>query len=161
MAITATIFGTTQTDLERALGGASALKELTDWDGDGTADEAVVQSLLDAGGAEVKAAVEVKHDPETIADLDTSSLQLCRDANARLSARIAWERGGRGQAVADHIEAAAQRAERFLDQLARGERRLGRGDGSTAAAINQPVGVVDYDELSQKVSIAGFKLGFR
>jgi phage gp36-like protein len=151
----------TQSDLEIALGGAAVLVQLTDWDDDGVADSAVVNDCLDSGAAEIRPAVEIKHDPETIANLDSSSLRRLLDANAALSARIAWEKGGKGMAMPDWVRDRAERTERFLNDLAEGRRRLGRVAGGTVAAINQPIGVVDYDPCGHGVSISGFRKGFR
>lgn len=150
-----------QSDLERAVGGARELRQLADPNSTGTADAATVQDYLDAGAAEVRSATEIKHDPETLANLDTPSQRRLKDANAALSARVAYVRGGRGLAMPEQVAAAADRADQFLDQLARGERRLGRVANGKVAAINQPVGVVDFDRLGGGVSILGFKRGFR
>lgn len=150
-----------QTALEYALGGASVLRELADLDGDGTADAAVVTDYLDSGAAEVRAAAEIKHEPETLAALDAPSLRRLADVNAALSARAAYLKGGRGNAMPQFVAEAAARADTFLDQLARGERRLGRVSGGTTAAIGQPIELVDPDENAEGFSIAGLKLGFR
>jgi hypothetical protein len=148
-------------DLERALGGADVLVMLADPARTGAADEEIVWAFLNAGAAEVRERVEVKHDPETLANLDATSAQRLTDANSALSARVAWERGARGQAVPDHVESAAARAETWLTDLATGLRRLGRSKGGTPAALGQPVGVVDFDPLASGISVAGFKRGFR
>lgn len=133
-----------QTDLEVALGGASVLVDLADYDRDGVADASVVTDYLESGAAEVRTAVEVKHDPETVAALDSASLRRLVDANAALSARIAWEKGGKGMAMPSWVRDRAERTDRFLDALAKGERRLGRVAGGTQAAINQPAKQVEY-----------------
>lgn len=151
----------TEADLEIAVGGAKILAQLADPSGVGQPSAAVIQDYLESGAAEIRSAAEIKHDPETLANLDSDSLRRLRDANAALSARVAYTKGGLGLAMPEHVAGAADRADRFGDQLAKGERRLGRVMGGTAAAINQPAKVVDYDSTASKVSIAGFKRGFR
>src|SRR6267142_738663 len=116
----------TQSDLETALGGQRVLTKLADFDEDGTSDVSVVTDYLESGAAELRTAVEVKHDPEVIANLDAASTRRLIDANAALSARIAWEKGGKGEAVPDWIDRRAARAEKFAEDLKDGRRRLGR-----------------------------------
>jgi hypothetical protein len=148
------------TDLEVALGGASILVQLAD-DGSGTAVAATVTDYLESGAALIRSAIEVKYEPEAIAALDANSLRLLRDCNKWLSARIAWLEGGRGQAVPDRVNEQAERVQTMVDELRTGERRLGRISGQTPTAIGQPVGVINPDPLACKVSIAGFRRGFR
>jgi hypothetical protein len=150
-----------QADLELAVGGARPFVQLSDPDGNGVADPDRVEDYLEGGAAEVRSAAEVKHDPEVLANLDSDSVRRLRDANAALSARIAYTKGGKGLAMPEFVAAAADRADRYLDQLARGERRLGRVAGGTAAAINQPAKSVDFDADGSKMSVTGFKRGFR
>jgi hypothetical protein len=149
----------TQSDLEFGLGGADALAELADWDGDGVADASVVQDFIYSGAAEMRPYIEVKHDPETIANLDDGSLRRLRDANVALSSRIAWEKGSKGQATPEPIEKRAERTETFLSDLAAGKQRLGRVSGGSQAALGQPVGVVDFDPHGHRMSIHGLKRG--
>lgn len=161
-----------QSDLEIALGGKDVLRNLADPLDTGVADAGIVTDYLESGAAEVRTAVEVKHDPETIANLDPPSLRRLVDANAALSARIAWEKGGKGMAMPDWVKDRAERNDRFVDALAKGERRLGRVAGGNIAAVTQAngIGTVDYDptatahldpNLPPSISIAGFKRGFR
>lgn len=163
-----------QSDLETALGGSRILTQLADFNQDDIADAAVVTDYLDSGAAEVRTAVEVKHDPETIATLDTASLRRLVDANAALSARIAWEKGGKGVAMPEWVRDRAERTDKFLDDLATGHRRLGRVAGGTVVAVTQAsgVGVVDFDTVgdggvdrngqpTSRFSIRGFMKGFR
>lgn len=163
-----------QTDLETALGGPKVLTQLADFDEDGQPDVAVVTDYLESGAAELRTAVEVKHDPEVIANLDTASMRRLIDANAALSARVAWEKGGKGGAMPDWVRDRAERADRFVDALARGERRLGRVAGSNPAAVTQAsnAGTVDFDprgdggisltgDPTNRISIRGLMKGFR
>lgn len=150
-----------QAALEIALGGADVLVQLSDFNRDGTADATVVTDYLESGAAQVRASVEVKHDPEAIAALDADSLRRLRDANASLSAAIAWRKGGRGQGVPVNVLDQVTREERFLSDLRSGAERLGRISGGISAAINQPATVVDYDSDASGISIAAFKRGFR
>lgn len=150
-----------QADLEVALGGADVLIQLADFDGDHVADSDVVDDYLETGATEVRAAVEVKHEPEAIAALDTASLRLLRDLNATMSAAVAYRKGGRGQVMPIETERAVAKAEDTLDKIASGLRRLGRISGGAAPALAQAVGVMDYDSTATKMSIAGLKRGFR
>lgn len=163
-----------QSDLETALGGPRILTQLADFNQDDVADTAVVTDYLDSGAAEVRSAVEVKHDPETVATLDTASLRRLVDANAALSARIAWEKGGKGAAMPEWVRDRAERTDKFLDDLATGHRRLGRVAGGTVVATTQAqnVGVVDQDPIgdggvdtsgvpTNRISIRGLMRGFR
>ena len=102
----------------------------------------------------------MKHDPETIAGLDTTTTQRLRDASLALAARIAYERGGQGQVMPDKFARAADRADTWLDELAAGQRRLGRSAGGRVAAINQPAKLVDPDPDGTGISRAGFGRGF-
>lgn len=150
-----------QATLEIALGGAQYLVQLADWDMDGVADDVVVTDFLESGAAEIRPALEVKHDPETIANLDAGSLRRLQDANASLSARIAWEKGSKGQATPEPIRERAERTERFLNELAQGTKRLGRVAGGQVPSLGQFVGVVDPDPNGCGMSITGLKGGFR
>lgn len=151
----------TQGDLENALGGAQLLRQLADPNRTGSAQPAIIQDYLDDGAAQVRSAVEIKHDPEAIAQLDTPSLKRLIDANAALSARTAYEKGGQGMAMPEWVRERAERTDRFLDDLAKGFRRLGRVAGGVSAALGQPAQVVDPDPHGHHVSIHGFKRGFR
>lgn len=135
-----------QSDLELAVGGAGVLRELCDFDQTGSlasaSCQAAIQDYLETGAARVRAAVEVKHEPETVAALDAPSRRLLVALNVALSARVAWVKGGRGQAVPDVVNAEAERAERDLDRIAEGHLRLGRSAGGKSASINQPAVVV-------------------
>jgi phage gp36-like protein len=154
-----------QADLEIALGGAKKLLQLADYDGTGDLNNANVQAniidWLEAEAATVRSKTEIKHEPETLASLDSGSLRKLRDVNAALSARAAHEKGAGGMQMPPHIAERAQRAEKFLEDLAAGTARLGRAVNGTAAAVNQPAKVVDFDPRGSGISIAGFKRGFR
>lgn len=71
-----------QADLELALGGAHVLVQLADPDKTGVAQQSIVNSYLEDGASEVRSAVEVKHDPETLLNLDEPSLRRLVRANA-------------------------------------------------------------------------------
>lgn len=136
----------TQADLEIALGGAKILRELADPNNTGTPDATTVADWLEAGASQIRAAAEIKHDPEVLANLDAPSLTRLKKANARLSARVAYEDGGKGLAMPDQIAKRADWEDEYLEMLAAGRRRLGRAAGGISAAINQPaVGALSYD----------------
>ena len=147
-------------DLERYLGGAHVLRALCDPNRTGQIDPAIAQSYVEAGVAETRERVEVKHAPETIESLDTVSTQRVRDAALACAARIAYERGAQGQAMPPKVAEAAQRADTWLTDLAEGTRRLGRGAGGKVAALNQPAKIVDPDPKGEGISRAGFARGF-
>lgn len=155
----------TQADLEIAVGGAKRLLQLADFgrteDINNAAVQSVIQGWLADGARMVRQRALVKHDAETLANLDADSAVQVRDWNASMSARTAYERGSGGLAMPEQLGARAARADRELAELARGEIRLARVSGGTATAINQIVGVIDFDASSQGVSIAGFRRGFR
>ena len=155
-----------QADLETGLGGPSVLLQLADFGNTGSlADvgvQAVIVDYLETGAARVRAAAEVKHDPETLDALDTASKRLLVAWNVDLSVRIAWEKGARGQAVPQRVAERAERTERDLDRLADGHLRLGRVAGGTVAAINQPAESRDPDPDLTGLSINAFRAtGFR
>lgn len=156
-----------QADLEIALGGPAVLLQLSDLAETGSladaGSQAAITDYLETGASRVRAAVEVKHDPETIAALDAASRRLLVAWNADLSARVAWEKGGKGQALPRAVADRADRAERDLDRIAAGTLRLGRSAGGTAAGINQPAsGAVDYDSRGEATSLRGLRdAGFR
>lgn len=147
-------------ELERFLGGAHVLRTLCDPNRTGQTDAAIAQSYVDAGVAETRERVEVKHDPETIEALDTVSTQRLRDAAMALAARVAYERGAQGQAMPPKVGEAAERADTWLSDLAEGKRRLGRAAGGKVAALNQPAKLVDPDPTGVGISRAGFARGF-
>lgn len=160
-----------QTDLAIALGGDEVLAQLADPNGTGSVQASLVEDYLEGPAGKIRSAVEVKHDPETIDNLDDASKRTLRDCNKWLSAEVAWLEGGRGQAIPQHITVRADQERIWLDSVAEGRRRLGRVTGGNAPALNQPVGTVDHDPIATSliqptraesgVSIASFKLGFR
>ena len=150
-----------QSDLEIAVGGADVLRQLADPSGTGTADSATVTDYLEGPAGKIRSAIEIKHDPETIATLDAGTLRTLRDCNKWLSAEVAWLEGARGQGMPQHIAARAAQEREWLSLVADGHRRLGRVAGKPGPALNQPAGVIDFDSLGTGVSVAGFKRGFR
>lgn len=154
----------TQADLEVAL-GAQRLLELADPDDTGDIADASVVARIDGwiedAAADVRALVEIKHDPEALAAIDAPSLRRLKRAETDLAARRACEDGGEGFVMPPHVELRAKRAEEYLDDLATGRQRLGRVAGGTVAAVSQPAGVIDHDALGTKVSMAGLARGFR
>lgn len=152
----------TQSDLEIALGGAAQLAQLATPDGQADADPATIEDYLESAAGQIRSVIEVKYEPETIANLDADSHRLLRDINKWLSARVAWLEGARGQAIPDHIERQADKCETWLMEIRTGERRLGRVAGGKVPALTQPVGVVDHDKRGTGVSIQAFKTyGYR
>lgn len=151
-----------QSDLEIALGGASQLVQLADPDDTGAAVSATVTDYLESAAGQIRSVIEVKYEPEVVANLDADSMRILRDINKWISARTAWLEGGRGQAIPDYVNAQADKCETWLMEIRTGERRLGRVSGGKAPGLTQPVGVVDHDRLGTGVSITAFKTyGYR
>jgi hypothetical protein len=147
-------------EFEEFLGGAHVLRQLTDPNRTGQPNYGTAQTYLDAGCAEVRERIEVKHTPETVANLDAVSAQRTHDAALAMAARIAYERGAQGQAMPQKLADAATRADTWLDELVEGKRRLGRAAGGRAAALDQPAKVVDPDPQGTGISRAAFARGF-
>lgn len=147
-------------ELEVFLGGAHVLRTLCDPNRTGQTDRTIAQSYLLSGTGMVRRRAEVKHDPETLANLDPESAQFLHDAALALAARIAYERGAQGQAMPQRVADLAQREDSNLLELAEGKQRLGRAAGGKVAAINQPAKIVDPDPTGEGISRAGFARGF-
>lgn len=147
-------------EFEDFLGGAHVLRQLTDPNRRGQPNYITAQTYLDAGCAEVRERLEVKHTPETIANLDTVSAQRTHDAALAMAARIAYERGAQGQAMPPKTAEAAARADSWLNELVEGKRRLGRASQGREASLNQPAKVVDPDPQGASISRAAFAKGF-
>jgi len=112
----------TQTDLELAVGGAAALVEQLDKDGDGVADAAFVTAVLNRASAEVSSAVQLAVDLSTLSAPYPDTLVY---VTADIASYYAWLEGGQGIAVPGHIRDKYQDALRWLDQVAKRERSLG------------------------------------
>ena len=156
----------TQGDLEIAVGGAARLLQLADFNRTGNisdaAVQAVIQGWLDEGASRILQTASVKHDPETLANLDAPSLVQCRRWNKVFSGRLAYRDGAGGLAMPEQLADGAREADEDLVKLADGRQRLARVAGGIAAGINQPVGLVDHDPHGRHVSVRGFKRsGFR
>jgi hypothetical protein len=155
----------TRSDLEIAVGGAKYLLQLADRNKTGNPNDANVVSTingwLDEGASRILQKASIKHEPEVLANLDAASLVQCRRWNKALAGRLAYRDGAAGLAMPEQLADGAREADEDLVQLAEGKIRLARVAGGKAAALGQPVGVVDYDPLAKGLSIAGLKLGFR
>src|SRR5437879_2597497 len=112
----------TQAMLERALGGARALVQLSDKAGTGVADANFVTEVLAAAEDETNSMIMMA---VSLADpaLATSS-RLLRHQPA-IAVYLAWLRGAGGQAVPAEVKATAEEAERVLTLV--GERKRGLG----------------------------------
>ena len=149
-------------DLEIALGGADVLAQLADRNGDGVADTDVVTDYLESGAASVRAAVEIKYEPEAIALLDSDSLRHLRDLNKWWSASVAWLEGGRGQAMPANVKEQREWVNQELDRIRTGERRLGRVAAGVQPSLGQAVQVVDSDPDGHGTTVASYRsAGFR
>lgn len=151
-----------QADLEIALGGPSVLVQLSDRNGSGVANAAVVADYLGSGANYIASKIQIRHSAEALADLDDGAVQLLRDWNKWWSAGVAWDEGAQGQAMPPSLAKMVDRVEAQLEAVRTGKAVLGRSAGSKQAALSQFVGVVDHDPGGHRVSIAGLKSsGFR
>ncbi len=123
----------TKADLERALGGAHALVELLDFDGDGVADAASVNEILVEVDAEANSyigmAVDVS-DPSVA----TAPLLLMKEKDCGIY--LCWRRGTRWQACPDEVKQAYQDALAWYEKV--GARQAGLGN-TTRPTSSQPV----------------------
>ena len=76
-------------EFEEFLGGAHVLRQLTDPNRTGQPNYATAQTYLDAGCAEVRERIEVKHTPETVANLDAVSAHHADHRGRHLRHRVA------------------------------------------------------------------------
>lgn len=151
----------TQAELERKVGGAFALVELSG-SNTGVADSTFVDSCLMAGRAAVRGAVMVKHTADVLDALDAETTADLRRMAVIYAARAAWSDGAGGQAMPPVFETIdLPWAAGELEKISTGRRFIGGAGGKAEAALRQPVGVVVLDPLGQGVSIEGFKRGFR
>jgi phage gp36-like protein len=136
-----------KTDLEYAVGGAATLVQLLDKDGDGFADEAFVNRILDRATGEAKSALQVSTD---LAALENGPIpDSLQYATANVAAYYAYLEGTQGQGVPDSIRSNYEDALRWLDQIARKERALGT---VPRAKTDQQVTQVDPDPCLRSVS---------
>lgn len=144
----------TQADLERALGGARELVQLLDKDGDNRADAELVTQVLDAGSAEL-ASYFINLDLRTIREPYPPAL-VTKTADA--CAFYAWRYGAYGQGIPDSIMQGYDKAIGWAKDVGNKQATLGV---VAEPSLKESVGVVDPDERGEKVSILGFKGGFR
>lgn len=150
----------TQADLERKVGGAYVLVELS---GSSTsvADSTFVDACLASGRGRVRGAIMVKHAPETLDILDSETVVDIKRMAVIFSAQAAWSDGSGNQAIPINFPADLEWADAEAEKIATGRRFLGGATGQPRAALSQVVDVVDSDPLGCRVSINGFKRGFR
>jgi len=141
-------------DLSLALGGDDVLRQLTDFEKTGQYSAVRAQAYIEDGAADVRAAAEIKHDPEVLANLDKWSARKLNIANAYMAARHAYRKGGKGLVMPPELAAACKEQEEYLDDLAAGNKRLGRVAGGSDAPINQPaIGALSFD-AADSLSVA-------
>jgi phage gp36-like protein len=139
--------GITQEDLEAHIGGAATLRDLLDRNGDGAADQELVQQCLDAGEGETSSAVQVAGlNPD---DPRVSSSIVLKLHKLRIAAYWAYQIGTKGQAVPRDVETAYEDTLRWLDKVATNGRTLGV---NPAPETSYPVEVVDIDPHQQRIN---------
>lgn len=143
--------GITQTDLEAHIGGAPALRDLLDHDGDGAADAELVQQCLDAGEGEALSAVQVAANPD---DPRIGGSLVLKQHKLRIAAYWAYQIGTKGQAVPAHVVTAYEDTLRWLDKVVEGMRTLGV---SPHPESSYPVEIVDIDPHRTRINRRNMK----
>lgn len=124
----------TQSDLELAVGGASALVQLLDKTGDGVADPAMVAAVLSRAQSEVDSAIQVAVQLPLVSVPDS-----LRYVTADIAAYYSYLSGTTGQAVPDPIKARYDNALRWLDQVATRTRALGASTRPTGGQLAEQI----------------------
>ena len=112
----------TQAMLERGLGGAQALVQLSDKAGTGIADPTFVVEVLAAAEDEANSMIMPA---VSLADPGLATASLLLRHQTAIAVYLAWLRGAGGQAVPVAVKEAAEEAERVLTLV--GERKRGLG----------------------------------
>ncbi len=112
----------TQADIERSLGGASVLVELLDFDGDGAADSASVDEILEEVDAEANSYIQIRIDISS-PQLAGATLLLMRERAC--ASYLCWLRGSRGQAMPDAIRQAREDAIKWYEDVGAGRATIG------------------------------------
>ena len=107
-------------DLELAAGGESNLRDLADWDGDGTADAEVMARALEAADGMIDGHLRLKLGPDELAALRAAPTATISEIAA--SEAIYWLKKSRGMASSDDIEMRKER-ERQLGLMRAGQFR--------------------------------------
>lgn len=127
----------TQALLEQAVGGAAALVQLLDKDGDGVADAALVTAICEESDGEINAyispAVNVSSPQVATAPF---LLRLGMDVGCYL----AWLRGGHAQAMPAEVKVAYERAGQKCQDIR--DRKMGIGT-ATQPASSSPIQQVE------------------
>lgn len=123
----------TKADLERAVGGAHALVQLLDIDGDGVADAASVAEILIEVDAEANSYISPAIDLSD-PSIDTAPLLLMREKDCAVY--LCWRRGTRWQECPDEVKQAYQDALAWYEKVA--DRKAGLGN-TTRPTSSQPV----------------------
>ena len=144
-----------QIDLERALGGAAILAQLSDKNGTGNIDADFVSYVLDAGSVDIASYIQKAVDLASLQEPYQLSL-VFKTADA--CAYRAWMRGAYGQGIPQHIQSAYDLAIAWAKDV--GDRVATLGS-TPKPALDPPATLIDYDPNASKVSVAGFKRGFR
>lgn len=123
----------TKADLERALGGAAALVQLLDFDGDRVADAASVNEILAEVDAEANSYIGMAID---VSDplVDTAPMLLLKEKDCAVY--LCWRRGTRWQECPDEVKQAYQDALAWYEKVGRRDAGLGN---TTRPTSSQPV----------------------
>jgi phage gp36-like protein len=129
--------------------------QLLDKDLDNVADADMVAQVIDAAMSELSSYIQVVVDLTTLVAPYPFALV---SKTADVAAFYAWRYGAYGQAIPENVVQGYDKAISWAQDVAAKKATLG---AVRKQALDQPVGVRDFDELGSKVSIAGFKKGFR
>jgi len=144
-----------QIDLERALGGAAILAQLSDKNGSGNIDAEFVSFVLDAGSMDIASYIQKAVDIGSLQEPYQLSLVF---KTADCCAFRAWLRGAYGQGIPQHIQSSYDLAIAWAKDVGDRVATLGTTPKPT---LDPPAELVDFDPRGEAISIAGFKKGFR
>lgn len=144
-----------QSDLERAVGGASVLVQLLDKDKDGFADIAMVNDVIDSATTDMASRIERAVDLSGLSQPYPLSLVM---QSSKMGAFYAWGSGSDGQAIPDPVRMLYENAKQWGIDVGNRITSMGSVPRPT---LDPPAKTVDPDPLGQGVSIGGFKKGFR
>ena len=141
----------TKEKLEAALGGATVLRDLLDKDGDGVADDALVEKAIRDAESEAASAVEVVYD---LNDPRLDDSLVLEDYKLKLAVYHVYKIGTSGQAIPQDVRDDYDKAIAWFDKLANRQRGAGVPN---PPATSFPVEVVDIDPNRTRTSRRNMK----
>lgn len=141
----------TKDKLEAAVGGAAVLRDLLDRDGDGMADDALVDKAIRDAESEAASAVEVVYD---LNDPRLDHSLVLEDYKLKLAVYHAYKIGTAGQAIPQDVRDDYDKTIAWLDKLANRQRGAGVPN---PPATSFPVELVDIDPQRNRTSRRNMK----